>query len=112
MHMFLLCLVITLVNCSTLKVIHPNNLKNKFAGEDYNGMAEYGLIKSSVGNFGHIDYGTSIIGRLHYPLNNTDGCLPFEESNFDPEHLKESRLNNHKVIVMVDRGSCHFVLKA
>ena len=38
-----------------------------------------GLIKSSLGNFGHIQYGTTVTGQLRYDYNNTQGCVPFDK---------------------------------
>lgn len=31
---------------------------------------------------GHINYGTSFMGRLYYPTNNRDGCTPFFDTDF------------------------------
>jgi len=41
-----------------------------------------------MGNFGHIDYGTNILGKVIVPLENKDGCLPFTEEMFDPDSHK------------------------
>ena len=73
------------------------------------GHVQKGLIKSSLGNFGHFAYGNTIQGRVHYPINNTDGCRPFTEQDF--KHIK-TRGNRDHLIIMVDRGTCHFVKKA
>lgn len=69
-------------------------------------------MRSTLGNFGHINYGTTIKGRVHYPLENKDGCLPFNAAHFNGEHLKEGKAQKHLPIIMVDRGQCHFVVKA
>jgi len=69
-------------------------------------------MKSSMANFGYYNYGTTIRGRLHYPISNTDGCKPFEKHNFVEQHLENSHHHGHKPIIMVDRGHCHFVQKA
>jgi hypothetical protein len=41
-----------------IKIMHPPELKMRF-GKD-------GLVKSSLGNFGHIVYGTSIVSYLFF----------------------------------------------
>lgn len=71
-----------------------------------------GIIKSSLGNYGHFNYGSRSRGRLHYPLNNTDGCREFKDEDFDKDHIKEAKEHNHMPLIMVDRGTCHFVLKS
>lgn len=53
-----------------------------------------------------------IVGRVHYPIKNQAGCRPFREDDFDSDHLKEASVDGHRIIIMVDRGTCHFVLKA
>ena len=64
-----------------LKVLHPSDLKRRFTPE-MNGHKEKGLIRSSLGNFGKFNYGTTMRGRLHYPTSNIDGCKPFKEEHF------------------------------
>ena len=83
LHCIFFSLIISHISASTLKVIHPYNLRKEFSDLNTNGILEKGLLKSSVGNFGHIDYGTSVMGLLHYPVNNTNGCLPFEDNQFN-----------------------------
>ena len=65
-----------------------------------------------MANFGFFNYGTTIKGRLHYPISNTDGCEPFTIENFVEEHLEDGEEHGHKPIIMVERGTCHFVVKA
>ena len=113
LHCFLVFLIISQISASTLKVIHPYSLIKEFSELKSSGFLEKGPLITSVGNFGHIDYGTSVMGLLHYPVNNTNGCLPFEDNQFNTTisqlHAKD---HSHKPIIMVDRGQCHFVLKA
>jgi len=45
-------------------------------------------MQNSLGNFGHFDYGTTIKGRVHYPITNSEGCNPFSNDDFNGEHLK------------------------
>ena len=52
------------------------------------------------------------MGRIHYPLTNQDGCQPFGTKDFNTIHLAEGASENHRPIIMVDRGNCHFVQKA
>jgi len=49
--------------------VHPSELKKAFLSR-IDGEMEEGVIKSSLGNFGHFNYGTTLKGRLHYPLQN------------------------------------------
>lgn len=105
--------LISLAAASKLKVIHPNSFLENFYGRDQDtGEEETGLVTSSLGNFGHFVYGSSIKGQVHYPIDNKDGCLPFKADHFNQEHLKQTRERKHNTIIMVDRGNCHFVLKA
>jgi hypothetical protein len=73
------------------------------------GHVQKGLIKSSMGNFGHFTYGNTIKGKVHYPISNIDGCRPFTEADFKGVR---DRGNREHFIIMVDRGTCHFVKKA
>ena len=93
--------------------MHPTNLKKDFKLFDKNtNSMEEGLIKSSLGNFGHFQYGTTLHGRVHYPLKNTDGCIPLKMEDFNEDHLEAGKMARHPPIIMVDRGACHFVVKA
>ena len=103
--------LLQVLHASKLKVLHPTALKTKITKEIH-GRLEKGLINSSLGNFGHFNYGTTMRGRLHYPIQNTDGCLPFQDAHVKGEHLKEGKQHNHQSIILVDRGNCHFVVKA
>ena len=86
----------------SIQVMHPKDLKKKLKND--------GFIKASLGNFGHIMYGSSILGRVYYSLNNTDGCRPYRIDDFPPSFFadEESDLNP---IIMADRGNCSFVSK-
>lgn len=112
--MLIITVVILLLNtlqASKLKVLHPMALRAQLTREIH-GRIEQGLIHASLGNFGHFNYGTTSKGRLHYPVSNADGCRPFNESDFNGEHLQEGIQQKHQPIILVDRGSCHFVVKA
>ena len=67
-------------------------------------------IKASLGNFGHITYGQTIIGKVVYPSeNNSHGCNPITDSDFSVFHSdrsSESDTSNFPLFVMVDRGQC------
>ena len=101
----------TVVDASKLKVVHPTALADSFY-TDIHGLKEKGVMKSSMANFGFFNYGTTIKGRLHYPIRNMDGCEPFTDEDFVEEHLENSERHGHRPIVMVERGTCHFVKKA
>ena len=107
----ILVLLLQTLQASKLKVLHPMALRAQLTREIH-GRIEKGLIHASLGNFGHFNYGTTSKGRLHYPISNTDGCRPFKESDFNAEHLLEGKQQKLGSIILVDRGSCHFVVKA
>lgn len=48
-------------------------------------------IPASYGNFGHIPYGRSIIGRIYFDPDNENGCEPFKNNAFlynnDPDNV-------------------------
>ena len=54
----------------------------------------------SLGNFGHIQYGTTIGSHLTYDATNIQGCLPFE-----------SYFPHGKKIVLVEAGGCPITQK-
>ena len=62
----------------------------------------------SLANFGVIPYGHTIIGRIYYDTENSNGCEPFGEFDFsgDPDDDKHPT-----PIILVDRGTCTFVKK-
>ncbi len=62
------------ISLAQLQIMHPVTLRQS--------IGDNGKMESSLGNFGHINYGTTIIGRIHYPVNNTDGCREFTEKDF------------------------------
>lgn len=98
-------------SAATLKVVHPSYLKDEF-NDWLAGSHHRGEIRAALGNYGHFQYGSTIKGRLHYPLDNTDGCREFTDADFDGEHLQEGRKQRHVPLIMVDRGNCHFTKKS
>ena len=106
-----LAFLVTIAYTSELKIIHPTNLKRDIYGL-VDGKLEEGVLRSSLGNYGDFNYGQNFRGRLHYPLANQNACREFKDSDFDESHLKESRERNHRLIILVDRGDCHFVIKS
>ena len=70
------------VSCSTLSLLHPKKLKENI-GAYMDGKWENGMFESSLGNFGEFEYGNLLVGRVHYPKENKDGCLPFKDEHFD-----------------------------
>ena len=83
-------------------VVSPPELAAEMKGED----REAGEVKASLGNFGNPPYGSTIIGRVFY--NETEGaaCSPITPLDFgaDPDA-------RNSAILLVDRGSCLFVVK-
>lgn len=43
------------------------------------------FLEAGMANFGHIDYGSSILGQVFVPIINKNGCDPFTEKMFDWE---------------------------
>jgi hypothetical protein len=62
-HITLLALIATLA-FSKVTVIHPNSLKD---------MTTNGIIPSSLGNFGHIQYGSTIVNYIILNILRADG---------------------------------------
>ena len=103
----------TNVTSSKLRVIHPSDLRDNFMTEtNLYGDHEKGTIKSALGNFGTFNHFTSVKGRVHYPTSNTDGCQPFFKSHFNGEHINSGKKHKRHMLIIVDRGNCHFVKKA
>ena len=53
----------------SLKAVYPPDVVKEL-GDD-------GQITASLGNFGHIQYGTTVTANVVYPHQNPDGCTPF-----------------------------------
>jgi len=95
-------LILGLLSLVTAKLVvyNPQSLRNKI---DKN----YGIIKSSLANFGHTPYGHSIIGKVWYDIENKDGCHEFSiniTGEGDPD-------TSPSPIVLVERGNWSFVQK-
>ena len=70
---------------------------------------DLGPIDSEMGNFGHITYGQTLIGRVFSPDGvNLDGCLPFEDAQFSGIVTKEDVRNQ---FIIVNRGNCSNPMK-
>jgi hypothetical protein len=89
---------------ASVVVFNPPQLRDKFA-QKYPNRA----IPASLGNFGNPPYGTSLVGTLFRPssVSEQDGCsvltpIPFNQD--DPDH-------NSSPILLLDRGTCAFVIK-
>ena len=62
----LITLLVSTTSGHKLKILHPSALKKQFTSE-IEGLVEPGLLKSSLSNFGHFNYGSTMRGRVHYP---------------------------------------------
>ena len=69
-----------------------------------------GFIKSGLGNFGHVVYGSSVLGRVFYPLNNTDACREYVREDLPEEFFTEEE-SDLTPLIIADRGNCSFVSK-
>ena len=95
-----------------LRVIHPSKLVKEI--KNYNSEQQHmeqGLLRASLGNFGDIEYGTEVRGRVHYPISNQDGCEKFNSTQFHGEDLQKAVEEGHAPVIMIDRGKCKFVQK-
>jgi hypothetical protein len=96
---------------SQLQVITPESLANQFGNKQSSDSTNRGLIGATLGNFGHISYGQTVMGRLYYPTSNQDACEPFSAADFN-KHWDDAEADGSlSSIVIVDRGNCHFVQK-
>lgn len=76
---------------ATLRVTHPPDLISHFGFS--------GTVRTSLGNFGHITYGTTMLAPLVHPDHNQNGCEPF--LTFFEE----------RCFVLVDAGDCPITTK-
>ena len=61
-------------------------------------------IEASLGNFGHITYGQTIVGRVLRPSSyNNYGCAPLSDDQFENP---VDRSPNLALFIMVERGYC------
>nr|GMD05160.1 vacuolar-sorting receptor 3-like [Ipomoea batatas] len=82
------------VEKNNLKVFSPDSIK--------------GTYDSSLGNFGIPQYGGSMTGTVVYPKDNRKGCKGFDGFGIS----FSSKAGSLPTFVIVDRGDCHFALKA
>lgn len=75
---------------ATLQITDPKSLVDATKG---------GMLDISLGNFGHIQYGSTIMGTLVFPETNQWGCKPFTE------FFKGNSL------VLVEAGECPITTK-
>ena len=68
---------------------------------------------------GHINYGTSFMGRLYYPISNRDGCSVFFDADFKEDtdtignYAQDTSDNSIQAepILLLDHGDCTHVHK-
>ena len=89
-------------SATSLNIITPDSLKNKF-GKD-------GYVQAHLGHFGHIQYGTEFNGRLHYPVSNRDACAEFVSTDFSNDQLFDED-TDMTPILLVDHGGCSHTQK-
>ena len=109
---YTLIIALILFVSSAISVIHvrrPKDLRVQF---------ENNKITTSYATFGFNPYGYTLSGNLYYAGNNktADLACNLEELAIAIQIKKDNNNNNkndysHLPIVMVDRGSCHFVDK-
>jgi hypothetical protein len=99
----MLGMLVSSASAASMYVVSPNELSDSFM--------KWGEVQSTLGNYGHIHYGESIFGKLHYPEKNRDGCLPFSKHDFDNDVLFDET-NDRRPIALLDHGGCTHVVKA
>ena len=101
----LMCLAT--LSTASVQVFNPKSLRNEVGDEN-------GFIEAGMANFGHIDYGSSILGQVFFPLKNKDGCKPFDQTMFDNfavEAIFQNKITLELPVIMLERGQCTFVTK-
>jgi hypothetical protein len=81
-----------------LKVLSPPSLASQF---------KEGVITASYANFGFIPYGQTIMGKIHYDVNDSEAC---EEFSLDDKNELE-RSADITPFYIAKRGGCSFVQK-
>lgn len=74
-----------------------------------------GKLQSTLGYYGHLNYGSERISKVFIPTNGTriDGCNELKESDFVQENDTVQReLFRERSAIMVKRGGCTFVQKS
>lgn len=97
MKRFFQCALVATAVEAGLKVMSPKELSMLIDGTGA------GVIPSSLGNFGHIDYGASTLGQVLTPVGNEYGCQSFTLDHFP--HLSLDMPINF--FVLVKRGKCN-----
>lgn len=78
-----------------LSVVSPPSVAHQLKSKD-------STVTATLGNFGHIQYGASFIGKVIYPYktkHNVHGCKPFTWEDFGGQDQISSSF-----FVMVERG--------
>ena len=81
-----------------------------------------GTIEASLGNFGHIMYGSTMFGAVITPTSwdpekpdeaNNYGCKPFTWGDFPELYSSEAQLQTWslQLFILLDRGKCSNVIK-
>mmetsp|Transcript_40827 Transcript_40827/g.46815 ORF Transcript_40827/g.46815 Transcript_40827/m.46815 type:complete len:227 (+) Transcript_40827:35-715(+) len=101
MRICVVALCLLLACCYTrLVVYNPRDMRNEI-------NSTTGEIKSSLANFGLVQYGHSVVGRVWYDDENADGCGEYTisiDGSGDPDAVPSP-------MVLVNRGNCSFVQK-
>lgn len=90
-------------SATSMFVTYPNELKEKFP--------DGGNIEGHLGHFGHLPYGHSFKGKLHYPVNNKNGCNPFDRKNDFKNDIPFDEKGDMQPILLIDHGSCSHLTK-
>ena len=85
---------------SKIAVKAPEELMNLYNNQNFS-------LTTSYANFGIIPYGKSLKGRIYYDPDNTNGCNPFGDFDFNWNDTKSPLIP----VILVKRGDCSFVKK-
>lgn len=101
----LIAVLLTQAVTADIFVFSPDTLKHDFESRYHSGV-----IKSSLAVFGNPPYGTVMLGRVFRPSEGQEkACdsLSLIDWTEDPDHPDP----NNSPILLVDRGSCPFMVK-
>jgi len=105
-----LTVLLASVSAQQLSLIQPISLIK----EHFN--ATKGKLQSTLGYYGHLNYGSERIYKVFIPVRNgsrLDGCAEMKETDFVSAIDQNTReLFKERAAIMVRRGGCSFVQKS
>jgi len=99
---FAVATLLSAISATSVSVVTPTSLQKK--------IGPGGELNAHIGHFGHIEYGSEVTGRLHYPVSNRDACSPFNKADFNNDYLLDEQ-DDMTPILLIDEGGCSDILK-